>query len=85
MSSRARKLAKRINLTQRQASGTMHGCAECRSTEFRQQLTREIVTKGLVANPPLLVCPVCSASWRVKFGGDSNGDAIVSFTVPVLS
>jgi len=85
MSSRDRKLAKRVNLTQTHASGTKHGCEECRSIEFRQQMAREIVAKGLALDPPLLVCPACHASWRVRFGGDENGDAIVSFTVPVLS
>ena len=85
MSSRARKLAKKINLTQLRATGTLHGCEECRSTEFRQQLAREIVRKGLISDPPLLVCPACHASWRVKFGGDDKGMAIISFTVPELN
>lgn len=69
MSRFTRKLAKRINLTQHQESGALHGCEECRSTAFRQQLTREIVVKGLVANPPLLVCPGCGASWRLVESG----------------
>jgi hypothetical protein len=85
MSSRARKFAKRIELTQRKASGTKHGCEECRSVTFRQQITRELVEKGLVAAPPRLACPACSAIWLVRFGGDAAGQATVSFTVPVLS
>lgn len=82
MSSRTRKLAQRVKLTQQRASGTLHGCEECRSIEFRQQLTRELVKNGLVRSPPLLVCPACSASWRVTFGSDATGQATVSFTVP---
>lgn len=85
MSSRARKLAQRIELTQRQSSGILHGCEECRSTEFRQQLTRELVVKGLISDPPLLECPRCASSWRVKFSADSQGQALVTFSVPVLS
>lgn len=85
MSSRARKLAKRVHLTQHQSSGTEHGCDECRGMAFRQQITRELIVKGLIASPRALVCPVCFASWIVKFGADSEGMATVAFTVPLLS
>lgn len=85
MSSRARKLAKQIELTQQRASGTKHGCDECRSVDFRQQMTHQLVERGLVRSPTGLACPACSAIWIVTFGGDAAGQATVSFTVPVLS
>lgn len=85
MSSRARKLAKQIELKPKQVSGTKHGCEECRSTAYRQSVARELVTKGMVRKPPPLVCYVCGAVWGVNFGGDSDGNATVSFTVPLLN
>ncbi len=85
MSSRARKLAKRVELKAQRASGTKHGCDTCRALDFRQQMTRQLIEAGLVRSPTRLVCPVCTAIWVVQFGGDPAGEATVSFTVPVLS
>ena len=86
MSSRSRKLAKRIKLTQLQAKASKtHGCEECRGVEFRQKIIRQLVEKGLITSPPTLICPACSAGWHVKFGSDAAGNAIVSFTVALTS
>ncbi len=85
MSSKARKLAKNIVLTQTQASGTKHGCEQCRSTEFRQKLTRDLVRSGAVAMPLRIQCAACEARWLVKFGSDKDGMATVAFHAPVLN
>jgi hypothetical protein len=85
MSSRARKLGKRIGQVRQQTGTAKHGCVECRSTEFRSRAARELVTKELTEDPPVLVCPTCSAQWRVKFSGDSAENATVSFTSLVVS
>ncbi len=86
MSSRARKLGKRIGLKREPPSDApKHGCIECRSLEFRSQITRELFMNNLTASPPTLVCPACSASWTVRFGADASGQMTVSFTAAVLS
>ena len=85
LAKRRGELATRVELTQLQASGTQHGCEKCRSTALRQQYARDLVGRGLVGRPPPLVCPDCFASWTVKFGGDAEGYATVSFMVPVMS
>lgn len=85
MSSRARKLAKKIVLTQTQASGTKHGCEQCRSTEFRQKVARDMVRTGVFSTPTQINCAACEARWLVKFGADNNGMATVAFHAPVLN
>lgn len=94
VSSSARKLAKRIKLTERQKGDTKHGCQHCRDHEVRQELIRQIVAlhgatrdqrRGLIMDPATVTCPECSALWRVAFGADKAGDALVSFAPVVLS
>lgn len=84
MSSRTRKLAKRIELTQVSASTVVHGCEHCRSLAQRQSLTRGILALH-GTGPVHATCPQCSAKWRVSFGGDRDGNALVRFDAVVLS
>ncbi len=85
MSAKLRKLAKRVNLTKVHAGATKHGCESCREQSFRQAFTREVVERGVCHVSHTLTCPLCSSVWRVTFGADSAGGALVYFAPVVLS
>lgn len=84
MSSRTRKLAKQIELTEVRRGSGVHGCSHCRDTAQRQALVRAIVEEH-GAKQGEMTCPNCSTKWRVTFSADRDGNALVHFDKVVLS